>query len=158
MCKNGYLIQKWLFTELGCNKWPHGPFSRSFPRMTCRLLFPTWLLNSSDDTSYYLQEWLWAFWKNTNRADPVSISSIFLHSPFLHLPLFSFIYLLPPSFSFIHLSLFDFVNLHSPLFIFIHLYTNSFNFIYLHSHSFWVIDFLFISLHRPSGFTFIHLH
>ena len=127
--------------------------------MTCTLLFPTWLLNSNDDTSYYLQEWLWAFWKNTaNRADRVSISSIFLHSQFLHFLLFSFIYLLPPSFSFIHLSLLDFINLHSPLFIFIHLYTNSFTVIYLHSHSFYVIDFLFISLYRPSGFTFIHLH
>ena len=70
------------------------------------------------------------------------------------------------SFTFLFSLSFTFFQPHFPSYTFhfsisltfIHLYTNLFNFIYLHSHSFWVIDFLFISLYRPSGFTFIHLH
>ena len=122
------------------------PISRSFPIMTCRLLFPTWRLptmalaiicrNGSEPFERTLLTVLTACLYHP------SLSS--LHS--LHFPPFSFIYLLPPSFSFIHLSLFAFINLHSPSFIFIHLHSNSFNFIYLHSHSFYVTDFQFISL------------
>ena len=121
--------------------------SRSFHIMTCRRLFPTWLLptmalaiicrNRSEPFERALLTVLTACLYHP------SLSS--LHS--LHFHPFSFIYLLPPSFSFIHLSLFAFINLHSPSFIFIHLHSNSFNFIYLHSHSFYVIDFQFISLH-----------
>ena len=32
--KNGYFIQKWLFTEFGLSKWPRGPFSGSVPITT----------------------------------------------------------------------------------------------------------------------------
>ena len=141
------------------NKRPRGLFPAHFPYiLTCRLLFPTWLLptrtlaiicrNISEPFERTLLTVLTACLYHP------SLSS--LHS--LHFPSFSFSYLLPPSFSSIQLSLFAFINLHSPSFIFIHLHSNSFTFVYLHSHSFYVIDFQFISLDRPSGFTFIQSH
>ena len=48
LCKNGYLIQKWLFTKFGLSKWPRGSFSRSVPITTCRLLFPTCMASSKN--------------------------------------------------------------------------------------------------------------
>ena len=100
--------------------------------MTCTLLFPTWLLNSND--GYYLQEWLWAFWKNTaNRADRVSISSIFLHS-------FTFLFSL--SFTFFHPHFRSYTFHFSISLTFIHLYLFSFTFILI----------------RSTSFTFIHTH
>ena len=67
------------------------------------------MASSNDDTSYYLREWPRAFWKNTaNRADHVSISSIFVYFPFPSLS--SFLFHLPSStlIFFIYLSLFAF--------------------------------------------------
>ena len=127
------------------------PISRSFPIMTCTLLFPTWLLptmalaiicrNGSEPFERTL-------------LTVLTVCLYHLSSSILNSSTFFF----SLSFTFFHLSLFDFINLLSPLFVFIYLYTNSFTFIYLHSHSFYVVDFLFISLYRPSGFSFIHLH
>ena len=108
---------------------PHLPYI-----MTCRLLFPTWLLptmtlaiicrNGSEPFERTLLTVLIAC-----QYHP-SLSS--LHS--LHFPPFSFIYLLPPSFSFIHLPLFAFIN-RLPSFIFIHLHSNSFISSYFNLHS-----------------------
>ena len=107
---------------------PHLPYI-----MTCRLLFPTWLLptmtlaiicrNGSEPFERTLLTVLIAC-----QYHP-SLSS--LHS--LHFPPFSFIYLLPPSYTF-HFSL--------SLIICLHLF--SFTFILIHSF-------------HPTS-TFIHLH
>ena len=130
-------VQKWLFTQFGCITSGHvAYFPAHFPYiMTCRLLFPTWLLptmtlaiicrNGSEPFEKTLLTVLTACLYHP--------SLFILHS--LHFPPFSFIYLLPPSFSFIHLSLFAFINLHSPSFIFIHLHSNSFISSYFHLHS-----------------------
>ena len=136
----------WLY-----NKWPRGLFSRSFPIYNDLQTSISNMASSNNDTSYYLQEWLWAFWKNTaNRADRESISSIFVQSTFPSLSSFSFIYLLPPSFSFIHLPLFAFIN-HLPSFIFIHLHSNSFISSYFHLHSPSSTSFNSSSLHPRSS-------
>ena len=115
------------------NKRPRGLFPAHFPYiLTCRLLFPTWLLptmtlaiicrNVSEPFERTLLTVLTACLYHP------SLSS--LHS--LHFPSFSFSYLLPPSFSSIQLSLFAFINLHSPSFIFIHLRLPSFTLILRH--------------------------
>ena len=109
------------------------------------------MASSNDDTSYYFARVAPSLLKNTaNRADRVSISSIFVHSPFPSLSSPDFLFHLPSStlIFFKYLYLFAFINLHSPSFIFIH----------LHSHSFYVINFQLISLYRPSGFSFIQPH
>ena len=51
--KNGYLIQKWLFTKFGLSKWPRGPFS--IPLISHNDLqtsVPTWLLPLPSFSSY----------------------------------------------------------------------------------------------------------
>ena len=124
----------WLY-----NKWPRGLFSRSFPIYNDLQTSISNMASSNNDTSHYLQEWLWAFWKNTaNRADRASISSIFVQSTFPSLS--SFLFHLPqffhphfPSYTF-HFSL--------SLIICLHLF--SFTFILIHSF-------------HPTS-TFIHLH
>ena len=145
-------MQKWLFTQFGCITSGHvAYFPAHFPYiMTCRLLFPTWLLptmtlaiicrSGCDPFERTLLTVL------TARLYHPSLSS--LHS--LHFPPFSFIYLLPPSFSFIHLPLFAFIN-HLPSFIFIHLHSNSFISSYFHLHSPSSTSFNSSSLHPRSS-------
>ena len=78
LCKNGYLIQKWLFAWFGLSKWPRGPFSRSVPITTCRLLFPTWLLPMQ-------KKWLRAALNlvtDQSKSDTCHYRLFTLHSPY----------------------------------------------------------------------------
>ena len=137
-------------------------FPAHFPKLLAAwLLFPTWLLNSNDDTSYYLQEWLWAFWKNTNRADRVSISSIFLHSPFLYFLFslsFTFFHSHFPSYTF-HFSIsLTFIHLYLVSFTFILICSTSFTFIHTHFGSLTFYLSPYIGLPDLPSFTSISLH
>ena len=133
-------MQKWLFTQCG---WITSGYVAYFPLtshiywLTCRLLFPAWLLpkitlaiicrNGSEHFQRTLLTVLTACLYH---------SSLFsLHS--LHFPPLSFISLLPPSFSpihlfalltFIRLHLFSFILIHSPSFTFIHTRSTSLTF------------------------------
>ena len=145
-------VQKWLFTQFGCITSGHvAYFPAHFPYiMTCRLLFPTWLLPTMT-LAIICRSGCEPFERTlltvlTARLYHPSLSS--LHS--LHFPPFSFIYLLPPSFSFIHLPLFAFIN-HLPSFIFIHLHSNSFISSYFHLHSPSSTSFNSSSLHPRSS-------
>ena len=105
--------------------------------MTCRLLFPTWLLPTMT-LAIICRSCSEPFERTLLTVLTACLyhpSSSIVHS--LHFPPFSFIYLFPPSFS-----SYSFHFLLSLTFIHLHLF--SFNFILIHSF-------------HPT-FTFIHLH
>ena len=130
LCKNGYLIQKWLFnTEMviyliwsqQVATWP---------------IFP--LISHND-----LQTSISNMASSTSFTFLFSLSFTFFHPYF---PSFTFIFLRTSSFAFI--------NLHLRSLFLIHLHSNSFTFIHTHPSS-----LIFIHLHRPSfTFAFFHLH
>jgi len=143
------------------DKWPHGPFPRSFPIMTCRLLFPTWLLPTMT-LAIICRNGPEPFERTLLTVLTVCLyhpSSSILHS--LHFPPFSFIYLLLPSFS-----SYTFHFLLSLTFILIH--STSFNFTHTHCMSLTFNSSTYIGLPNlpssspisllPPSFTFIYLH
>ena len=87
------------------NKWPHGPFSCSFPIMTFRLLFPTWLLptmtlaiicrNGSEPFARTLLTMLTAclYHPSSSILHSLHFALAFIHG---HLPPLAFFYLLFP--------------------------------------------------------------
>ena len=138
--------------------------------MTCRLLFPTWLLPTMT-LAINCRNGSEPFKRTVLTVLTACLSSsIFVHSPFpslsyfiFHLPSSTLIFLHLFSFSFIHLSLSAFINLHSPSFIFINYNSDSFTFICLHSHSFYVINFHLTSeafriYLYPVPLAYFHLH
>ena len=141
-----------------------GPYSRSFPIMTCTLLFPTWLLNSNDDTSYYLQEY--------NGSEPFEItlltvltaclyhlSSSILHSvTFLFSLSFTFFHPHFPSYTFHFWISLTFIHLYLFSFTFILIHSPSFTFIHTHSTSLTFYLSLYIGLPDLPSSTFIYLH
>ena len=152
-------MQKWLFNREMViyliwlyNKWPVGPFSRSFPTMTCRLLFPTWLLPTMTLATIC-----------RNGSEPFERTLTVLTACLYHLSssiLHSFTFLFSLSFTFFHPHFPSYTFHFSISVTFIHLYLFSFTFILIHSPSFTFIHTHFTSfiLHKPSGFTRIHLH